>query len=183
MQLYDASGKPLSQTPPHPLTATFCRSVYYQGPTRHEVVQADGKFTTEVSNDLVRAQVPHIVTLIAYGSKFQLEPTLREYFVYAPMDYKSSVKLALSLWRRWEKPKRKEWETVEDLRDDYPKIEDATVSEPIDDNFFVEMWNATKLRRHRFAGHPADPFAFTSLEQDIKVYRTTDFQKDLVVTV
>jgi hypothetical protein len=183
MQLYDASGTPLSSQPPSPLTATFCRSVYYQGPTRHDVVVEDGKAVTQVKNDLVRAQWPHLVRLLVYRSKFQMQPDEREYFVYAPMDYKSSVKLVMRLWRRWEKPRKAGWEFVEDLNDDYPKVDDAAVSEPIDDNFFDEMWNAAKQRKHLSAGHPGDPFAFTCLDPSIKVYRTEDFQKDLVATV
>ena len=114
MQLYDASGKPLSQRPPIPLTATFCRSAHYQGPTRHDVVVEDGKAVTQVKNDLVRAQVSHLVRLLVYRSKFQMQPDEREYFVYAPMDYKSSVKLVMQLWRRWEKPRKAGWEFVEE---------------------------------------------------------------------
>lgn len=183
MELFDASGRPLAGPPPRPLTATFCRSAHYQGPTRHDVVIEDGKAVTQVKNDLVRAQWPHLVRLLVYRSKFQMQPDEREYFVYAPMDYKSSVKIVMDLWRRWEKPRKAGWEFVEDLSDDYPKVEDAAVSEPIDDKFFDEMWNATKQRNHHKAGHPADPFAFTCLDPDIKVYKTSDFQRDLVVTV
>lgn len=182
MEIFDASGNPM-QGPPSPLSATFCRSAHYVGPTRVETVGAGGKIRTEVKNDLVRAQVPHLVRLLVYHSKFQVTPDEREYFVYAPMDYKSSVKLVMDLWRRWEKPRKKGWEFVEDMRDDYPKVEDAAVSEPIDDNFFDEMWRAAKQRAHRAAGHPDDPFAFTCLDPTVKVYRTADFQKDLVVTV
>ena len=181
MELFDASGRPIQGPPPSPLTATFCRSAFYQGPTRHEVVGKGGLVSMEVKHDLVRAQVPHLVRLLVYGSKLQLQPTEREYFVYAPMDYKSSVRLVMRLWRRWEKPRRVEF--VGDMLDDYPKVEDAAVSEPIDDNFFDEMWRATKQRNHRSAGHPADPFAFTCLDPGVKVFRTADFQKDLVVTV
>ena len=175
MQLYDASGSPILGPPPRPLKATFCRSAYYQGPTRVEMFGSAGAEAVEVKHDLVRAQVPHLVRLLVYRSKFQMQPDEREYFVYAPMDYKSSVKLVMDLWRRWEKPRRKGWEFVEDLRDDYQKVDDAAVSEPIDDKLFDEMWNATKQRNHHKAGHPSDPFAFTCLDPGIKVYRTSDF--------
>jgi spermidine/putrescine-binding protein len=93
------------------------------------------------------------------------------------------VKIVMRLWRRWEKPARASWDLVSDLNDDYPKVDDAAVSEPIDDKFFDEMWAATKQRKHLKAGHPADPFAFTCLDPTVKVYRTENFQKDLVVTV
>jgi hypothetical protein len=87
------------------------------------------------------------------------------------------------LWRRWEKPARPSWDLVTDLNDDYPKVEDAAVSEPIDDNFFAEMWEAARSRKHLKAGHPNDPFAFTCLDPTVKVWRTENFQKDLAVTV
>jgi hypothetical protein len=131
----------------------------------------------------VRAQVPHLVRLLVYYSKLQLIPDEKEYFVYAPMDYKSSVKIVMRLWRRWEKPARPSWDLVTDLNDDYPKVEDAAVSEPIDDNFFAEMWEAARSRKHLKAGHPNDPFAFTCLDPTVKVWRTENFQKDLAVTV
>lgn len=148
-----------------------------------DVLGSDGSASVEVRHDVVRAQVPHLVTLLIYSSKFQLQAEPREYFVYAPMDVQHSVKLALKLWRRWEKPRRVGDQFVEDLRDDYPKVDDAAVSEPIDDKFFDEMWRSIRLRNHRAAGNPDDPFAFTCLDRSIKVYRTSDFQKDLVVSV
>ena len=183
MQLYDSAGKPLKTGPPTPLTAAFCRAAYYQGPTRHEIIGSGDAASTEVRHDLVRAQVPHLVTLLVYRSKLQLRPAEREYFVYAPMDYKSSVKIVMRMWRRWEKPRRREADSVIDMLDDYPKVEDAAVSEPIDDKFFDEMWKATRQRKHLCAGHPNDPFVFTCLDPSVKVFRTEDFQKDLVVSV
>ena len=154
-----------------------------KGTARVETIDAGGQLNVEFKHDLVRAQVPHLVTLIVYESKFQLKGTTREYFVYAPMDIQKSVQLAFKLWRKWEKPRRAAGVWIEDMRDDYPKVDDAAVSDPIDDNFFAEMWRATFTKKHRCAGLPHDPFAFTCLDPSVKVYRSEDFQKGLRITV
>jgi hypothetical protein len=142
---------------------------------------SDGATRATTTYDVVRAQVPHMVTLLMYRSQFQLTPDKREYFVYAPSDMVSSVKLAFQLWRRWEKPAR-DTNLALDLNFDYPKVEDAAVSEPIDDKFYQEMWRSIRMRKHRAAGHPEDPFAFTCLDPSVTVFRAENFQKDLIVT-
>ena len=134
MKLYDASGKIMDGAPPNVISSVYARSVYRQGKARVDVSGPAGAESVEVRHELVRAQVPHLVTLIVYTSKFQLVGDTREYFVYAPMDLQQSVKLAFGLWRRWEKPRR--GVCTVDLREDYPKVDDAAVSEPIDDAFF-----------------------------------------------
>lgn len=185
MQLLDSSGAPFVGGIPKVLSGTFCRSVFFRGNTSDVVVDGDNADArVEVRERLIRAQVPHMVTLLVYNSKFELQPAQREYFVYAPMDIKGSVQLAFKLWRRWEKPQRVEFATAIDLEDDYPKVEDAAVSEPIDDAFFDEMWRSVRASgKYKAAGHPDDPFAFTSLDPDIRVYKTSDFQEGLAVTV
>lgn len=183
MQLYDASGKKLETPVPNPLTGTFCRSVYYQVATKVDMVNTNGSAGFTVKNELVRAQYPHLVTLLVYESKFQLQATRREYFVYAPMDLSSSAKLAVRLWRRWEKARRGPDDLILDMNEDFPKVDDGVVSEPIDDNFFAEMWRHARQRKHKFAGDPNDPFAFTCLDQDVMVYKTSDFQTGLQVTL
>jgi hypothetical protein len=181
MKLYDSTGKSLDGKPPNVVSASYARSVHRQGKARVDVFGPSGAESVEVRHELVRAQIPHLVTLIVYSSKFQLVGDTREYFVYAPMDLQQSVKMAFGLWRRWEKPRRTS--IVEDLREDYPKVDDAAVSEPIDDAFFDEMWKASKSRDHKCAGDPRDPFAFTCLDPSVKVYRYSDFQKGLAATV
>lgn len=181
MKLYDASGKTMDGTPPNVISSVYARSVYRQGKARVDVVGPSGAESVEVRHELVRAQVPHLVTLIVYTSKFQLVGDTREYFVYAPMDLQQSVKLAFGLWRRWEKPRR--GVCMVDLREDYPKVDDAAVSEPIDDAFFDEMWRAVRNKAHKCAGDPRNPFAFTCLDPSVKVYKYSDFQKGLAVSV
>lgn len=174
MIIYDASGKNLGDQPPKPLTGTFCRQAYMFA----EVMKEDGE-TSE--RDLVRYQQPHVVTLLVYDSKFQIDAKRREYYVYAPSDYRSAVQLALVLWKKWERgPKPHD---VDDISDWYPKIEDAVVAEEIDDETFMEQWRATVSRKHYAAGHPNDPFAFTCLNQDVMLYKTSDFQAGLRVRV
>lgn len=158
------------------------RTTFYKGPTEHEIVTRDGLIQSEVREDLVRAQYPHLVTLCVYSSLFDIEPKYREYFVYAPMDYKNSVRIACELWKRWEKPWRKKDDVVEDLRLDFPKVDDAAVSDPIDDKFFDEMWRDVRGRKHHCAGSPLDPFAFTCLDYDVRVHKTSSFQAGLRVT-
>ena len=137
--------------------------------------------TGEIKQELVRYQQPHVVTLLIYGSKFQLEATRREYYVYAPSDYKSAVQLALILWKKWERGPMPPH--VDDARDWWPKLEDGAVAEEIDDATFESQWQSTLGRKFHAAGHPADPFAFTCLDQDVMLYKTSDFQDGLLVRV
>jgi hypothetical protein len=124
--------------------------------------------------------------LLVYKSKFQMEPDKREYFVYAPPKLNSAAEFALRLWRRWEKkPFRivRDPKEVPDMRDDWPKVSDGVVAEPVNDKFFRESWKYVKNRRHKAAGHPDDPIAFACLEPEFSIYKTEDFQKDLPVRI
>jgi len=175
MNIYDDSGKIIATQPPKPLTGEFCRKAYMYGMVEHPV-------SLEMEEKLVRHQLPHVVTLLIYDSKLQLTPTRREYYVYAPGDFKSAVTLAIMLWKRWERgPKPfdveyrgEEW---------YPKFEDAVVAEVIDDKCFEEQWRAASSRKFKAAGHPNDPFAFTCLDQDVMLFKTSDFQQGLQVRI
>jgi hypothetical protein len=175
MNIYDDSGKVIATQPPKTLTGEFCRKAYMYGMVEHPV-------TLELEEKLVRHQLPHVVTLLIYDSKLQLTPTRREYYVYAPGDFKSAVTLAIMLWKRWERgPKPfdveyrgEEW---------YPKFEDAVVAEVIDDKCFEEQWRAASSRKFKAAGHPNDPFAFTCLDQDVMLFKTSDFQQGLQVRI
>ena len=183
MQLYDELGVPLKTAVPNPLTGTFCRSAFVPGKEALDIVTRDGQPCVSSQVIMGRAQIPYLVTLLVYHSKFQLVAERREYFVYAPGDIQSSVKLAFQLWRRWEKPRRTADAWIEDMRDDYPKVDDGAVSEPIDDACFAEMWKAAQGRKHRCAGDPRDPFAFTCMDPDVMIYKHADFQQGLRLTV
>ena len=172
--IYDASGKPLGVNPPKPLTGAFCRRAYMFADVFNEI-------TEQPERQLVRYQQPHVVTLLIYNSKLQINATRREYYVYAPSDYKSAVQLALLLWKKWERGPQPQH--ISDTSDWYPKLEDGAVAEEIDDNTFEEQWRAASARKYRAAGHPGDPFAFTCLDQDVMLYKATDFQSGLRVTV
>lgn len=139
------------------------------------------ELTEQPERQLVRYQQPHVVTLLIYSSKLQLNATRREYYVYAPSDYKSAVQLALVLWKKWERGLKPEH--IHDISDWYPKIEDGAVAEEIDDITFAEQWQAASVRKFRAAGHPGDPFAFTCLDQDVMLYKASDFQSGLRVRV
>lgn len=174
MIIYDASGNKLADKAPKPLTGSFCRRAYMFANVVNEL-------SGTTSRELVRYQQPHVVTLLIYDSKFQLKAKRREYYVYAPSDYKSAVQLALVLWKRWERgPKPAH---VDDVTGWYPKLEDGAVAEEIDDKTFEEQWRASLGREFRAAGHPGDPFAFTCLNQDVMLYKTSDFQTGLNVRV
>jgi hypothetical protein len=183
MELYDGAGKRIDTAVPNPLTGTFCREAHRLGPTKMNVVDPYGNAAVEVKHELVRAQQPYLVTLLITGSRFQMQSTQREYFVYAPADLASAAKLAVRLWRRWEKAPRDPDAPTLDMNDDYPKVKDAVLASPIDDNFFKEMWRHARQRPHRTAGHPEDPFAFTCLDQDVRVHKISDFQEGFNVTV
>lgn len=172
MPIFDSTGKKIADVPPKPLSATFCKQAHLP----FMVEDLIGGYKEE----MMRIQVPHVVTLLVYESKFQLQATQREYFVYAPPDMKSAVALALKLWKRWEKP-HSNW--FVDKSEDYPKVDDAVVAEKIDDNCFAEMWQSACKRKFKAAGHPHDPFAFTCLDPDVMLYKSADFQSGLIVTV
>lgn len=180
--LYDHMGRPMKELPPRVLSASWCRGVFYKGQARVGLVDKDGRTGAPVREDLVRAQVPYVVTLLVYRSRFDIVPETREYFVYAPMEVQKAAELALRLWRRWEKPKREEF-SGEDMRYDYPKVDDGIVAEPITDSDFDGHWRSVRDRPHRAAGRETDPFAFTCLDPDVKVFKTSDFQAGMSVTI
>ena len=172
--IYDPSGKKLADRPPVPLSGNFCRRAHLYANVWNDLTQ-------QSERQLVRYQQPHVVTLLIYNSRLQLNATRREYYVYAPSDYKSAVQLALVLWKRWERGPRPAH--IDDNADWYPKLEDGAVAEEIDDSTFEEQWRAASARKFRAAGHPGDPFAFTCLDQDVMLYKTSDFQAGLSVRV
>lgn len=175
----DAVGKPIHILPDHP-TADFMRTCFRKVGTELKV-DASGNVTT-THPELVRAQIPYLVTLFVYKSKFQLTPQEQEWLVYAPGDLKSAASSALMMWKRWFKPGRKPGEAASGIlmEDDYPLIDDGVVVEPIDDPFFDECWRYVRNRPHKAAGHPEQPWLFTCLEEDFKIYKHTDRQVGLI---
>ena len=183
VELFDHMGRPMKeQKIPKKLSATWMRTAYRQGLARVGLYDADGRSGDPIREALVRAQIPYIVTLLIYGSKFEIEPTKREYFVYAPLEIQKAAELAIRLWQRWERPPRGEF-LFGDMREVYPKVDDGVVAEPITDAFYDEHWKDVQKRAHRAAGLPSDPFAFTCLDQDVKVFKTADFQEGLSRTI
>lgn len=181
--LYDSSGKPIKEKQPKPLTASWCRRVYYKGQARVGAYDKDGISTSSpIKEEVVRAQIPYVVTLLVYHSKLQIEPTMREYFVYAPLEVQKAAELALRLWQRWERPPRPEFQ-FGDMEDIFPKIDDGVVAEPLQDSDYDSHWKDVQKRPHRAAGDPDDPFAFTCLDQDVRVFKVSDFQEGLRVKI
>lgn len=179
-QLYDSAGSRLTSPVPKVLSADWCRTVYYKGDARVGAYDAAGRATSSpIREELVRAQVPYIVTLLTYRSKFEVIPNRREYFLYAPQELTKAAAFAFSLWRRWEKQRPIMEFNFTDLEDDYPKVDDGAVAEPIGDSDFDQHWNCVKKYKHKAAGDPERPFAFTSLESDVMMYRAVDFQRGL----
>lgn len=185
VSLYDHMGRPMKSDPPSPLTSDYCRQVYYKGPARVGKYDDSGSLVDDpfgIREELVRAQVPYCVHLVIYESKFQISPTLREYFVYAPLEVQKAAEVALRLWQRWEKPSKRtvvdgESYNFTDMRDDYPKVGEGVAAKPMDDVDFDSHWADVKRRAHRAAGHPERPFAFTCLDEDVILFKHTDFQE------
>jgi hypothetical protein len=182
VKIYDHLGRPWKEEIPSVKSATWMRRVYYKGPARVGRFDSDGKEGDTIREELVRAQIPYVCTLLVYESKFQIEPTRREYFVYAPLEIQKAAELALRLWQRWERPPRPEF-TFGDMREVFPKIEDGIVAEPLMDADFDEHWKDVRKRPHKAAGNPDDPFAFTCLDQDVKIYKHSDFQAGLITKI
>lgn len=183
VQLRDHLGRPVDN-PKHGavLSAKQMRTYYIQGMARVGKFDDRGQSGDPIRESLVRAQVPYIVTLLVYHSKFQIEPTHREYFIYAPMEVQKAAELALRLWQRWERPPRPEF-MFEDLREVYPKVDDGVVAEPISDSTFDAHWRDVSKRKNKCAGDPEYPFAFTCLDQDVMLQKVTDFQAGLNVKI
>jgi hypothetical protein len=156
-QLRDHLGRPV-EGPKRgaPLSARQMRTYYVQGMARVGKYDEHGKSGSPVREALVRAQVPYIVTLLVYHGKFQIEPTHREYFVYAPMEVQKAAELALRLWQRWERGPRPEFQ-FEDMREVYPKVDDGVVGEPISDAMFDEHWKDVQKRAHAPSLPDAEP--------------------------
>jgi hypothetical protein len=183
VDLRDHMGRPIEPPKPEvPLSATMLRRYYMQGPARVGKYDDMGHMGEPIREALVRSQVPYIVTLLVYLSKFQVAPLRREYFVYAPLEIQKAAELAFRLWQRWERGPRPEFQ-FEDLREVYPKVDDGIVGEPIDDNLFAAHWKDVQKRDYKCAGDPADPFAFTCLDQDVMLQKVTDFQDGLAVKI
>jgi len=175
MPIYDEAGKVIATQPPQVLSGSFCRKAFMPGLVENPI-------TLEYEEKLVRHQMPHVVTLLIYNSKLQIQPLRREYYIYAPADHKSAVVLAIMLWKRWERGP-KPFDVEYKGADWYPKFEDGAVAEVIDDACFEEMWRAASVRKFKAAGHPGDPFAFTCFDQDVMLFKTPDFQQGLQVRI
>jgi hypothetical protein len=180
--LFDHMGRPMKEAPPKMLSATWCRKAYNKGLARVGQFDENGRSGDPIRESLVRAQIPYVVTLLVYASKFEISPTRREYFLYAPMEVQKAAELGFRLWRRWERPPRPEF-NFENLEDTYPKVDDGIVAEPIADSDYATHWKDVSKRKHKAAGDPEDPFAFTCLDSDVMVFKTADFQEGLNVTI
>lgn len=181
--LCDHLGRKIEAPAPHAvLSAKLLRKYYMMGLARVGQFDRQGKSGDNIREELVRAQIPQIVTLLIYHSKFQIEPTRREYFVYAPGELSKATELAIRLWQRWERPPRPQF-IFEDLEDVYPKIADGAVCEAICDSDYDAHWADVRKRAHKCAGDPNDPFAFTCLDQDVMLQKLTDFQDGLHVKI
>ncbi len=182
VEIYDHMGRLRTDKIPDVLSATYCQGCFYKGNARVGKFDKDGHAGDPIREELVRAQVPYAVTLIIYESKFQIEPTKREYFVYAPLEVQKAAEIAIRLWQRWERPPRPEF-IFEDMREVYPKVGEGVVAQPIGDEDFAQHWKYVRTKKYKAAGHPDDPFAFTCLDQDVIAFKTSDFQQGLIVKI
>lgn len=183
MKLYDHLGQPWTEPIPDVKSAKWMRSVYYKGQARVGDVDKDGLSTSSpIREELVRAQVPWCVVLLIYESKYQVDPVRREYFLHCPMEMTQAAKMAMRLWQRWERPPRPEF-NFEDMRDVYPKVGEGIMAEPMQESDYDEHWRDVKSRPHHAVGDPEDPWAFTCLDEDVKLYKQTDFQHGLDVKI
>lgn len=178
VKIYDHMGKPWAREIPTVKSSKWMRQIYYKGPARVGEVDKDGKTGAPIREELVRAQVPYCVVLLIYNSKFQVTPDEREYFVYAPLEVSKAAEMAVRLWQRWERPKRPEF-NFGDMRETYPKIGEGVMAEPMADEDFESHWKDVVKRKHRCAGDKDDPWGFTCLDDDVKLYKHTDFQHGL----
>lgn len=176
VSLYDHMGRPFKGAWPAAASAKFYRGLYYKGPTRVRPFDPTGASGSPIQEELVRAQVPQLVTLLVYRSKFDISPLEREYYVYAPQEQTMAAELALRLWQRWEKPPREEEFAFGDMNDMYPKVGEGAIAEPLTDEDYDEHWADVRKRAHRAAGDPSHPFAFTCLDNDVRLYKIVDRQ-------
>lgn len=161
------------------LSAKQLRKYYLKGPARVGAYDSNGKSGDIIREEIVRAQVPYVVSILMYRSKFEIEPTRREYCVYAPMEIQKAAEVAIRMWQRWEGPRQSDQLKFGDMNDLYPKFEDGVVAEPIDDASYDAHWADVRRRKHRCAGNPDDPFVFTCTDQDVMLFKTADFQTGL----
>lgn len=172
----DADGKPIPILPDY-ITADFMRSCFRKD-KKELKVDTSGSVTV-LPPTLVRAQIPYLVTLRVYKSL--LQAVEQEWILYAPGDLKSASTTAAVMWKRWFKPGKKDGARVGiAMEKDYPLLRDGVIVEPIDDKFFDECWRYVSKRPHKAAGHPDQPWLFTCLDEDFKVYNHTDRQAGLI---
>jgi hypothetical protein len=182
-EIYDINEKRILPPYPSPITGDFMRNAHYKGNVRMDSVLIEGITAGSYSQELVRAQLPYVVTVLVYRSPMQLEADEREYYIYAPADLKSAGTEAMRYWKMWEGPTdpMTKYMNPEDV---YPQVKHAIVPTPIDDEQFLEIWKYTKRLRHACFGHPDDPVAFTCLDSDApRTFKLVDFQEGLQVTV
>lgn len=174
----DASGKPIEILPDY-VDAHFMRSTFRKSKGVLKVDSEGGIIRS--APELVRAQIPYLVTLLVYKSKFQMNPEEQEWILYAPGDLKSAATQAMMMWKRWYKPDRAPGVAASGIlmEEDFPMLSDGVIVEPIDDKFFDECWRYVRGRSHKSAGHPERPWLFTCTDGDFAIYRHTDRQAGL----
>lgn len=170
-------------------SATNFRDIYLESDKMKfmQTHERSGMTTPVIGSGYTRYQWAWVVILHQYDSKFQLLPQRREYFVYAPNNWNYASTFAYELWRKWEKglrPGEVRWNIDPD--DDYPRIADAMVAHPIDDDAYAEAWNfVKKMDADKFwtDGNPNDPIAFTTRDDSVKLFRDDNDTRDVIVSV
>jgi hypothetical protein len=170
-------------------SATNFRDIYVQSDRMKfmSVHEQSGLSTPHIATGHARAQLPWVVILLQYNSKFQISPQRREYFLYAPSSLNSAAMYAYELWRKWEKKLRKHevrWNV--DPEDDFPRIADGIIAQPIDDAAYEEAWKFVKKMdplKYCTDGNPSDPIAFTTLDDSVKLFRMDDDISDIAISM
>lgn len=178
----DETGKPVKQSP-SPVTFDFLKRLCRRGITEELKVLPSGEISFGNSKGLVRAFQPYAVTVLEYASEFQMIPTRREIFLYAPPNYTDPGKLALGLWTRWFKPGGTNELVDAFARPEYPQVGEAGIVDPcIGDDGYEDTWKFVRNKPHRFIGHPDRPIAFVCLDETICTIGET-LQDGLIRTV
>jgi len=167
---YYAGGTPVHiQDYPTPHTSQFLRKLYRKGEVH---INQTGKETI----DFYPAQMPHIVTIPIMLSPVHTEAEILEYFVIVPNGEPGKAgHQGLDLWKRW----FREQAGIPEFQE-FPRVAayDAgvgvVVGEQIDWDEWDELWRDVKKRPHKCVGDPRDPFGFTCLDPDFKIYKTGD---------
>ena len=176
-QHYYSNGDPvpLDDYPKH-MSSEFIRKLYRRGKDKIKVNGSGDSASVTTSMNIYRAQAPHIVTLPIMASEFAVEPEFREYFVYAPNGEPGRAGyFAMNLWKKWERIDK-----GIPVDQDFPRVDHVQgevagmICEQIDDGDFDETWKAVRQRKHKAAGDPEHPFAFTCLDKDFRIYKTGD---------